>query len=81
MRVVPDPIYGKPSGVDEVHTMCRWLAYRGEPLRPSELVLHPQHSLVAQSLDSPLGAETVNGDGFGFGWHPKDQCKTRSEAP
>jgi glutamine amidotransferase len=52
--------------------MCRWLAYSGEPLPPSELVLHPQHSLIAQSLDSPLGAETVNGDGFGFGWYPKD---------
>jgi predicted glutamine amidotransferase len=50
--------------------MCRWLAYLGEPLRPSELVLNSQHSLVAQSLDSPLGAETVNGDGFGFGWYP-----------
>ena len=47
--------------------MCRWLAYCGEPLRPSELILHPEHSLIAQSLDSPLGAETVNGDGFGFG--------------
>ena len=53
--------------------MCRWLAYRGEPLRPSELILHPQHSLIAQSLDSPLGAETVNGDGFGFGWYPVDR--------
>jgi predicted glutamine amidotransferase len=52
--------------------MCRWLAYSGEPLRPSELVLHPQHSLVAKSLDSPLGAEPVNGDGFGFGWYPAD---------
>ena len=52
--------------------MCRWLAYCGEPLRPSELILHLQHSLIAQSLDSPLGAETVNGDGFGFGWFPAD---------
>jgi glutamine amidotransferase len=50
--------------------MCRWLAYSGEPIRPSELVLHSQHSIVAQSLNSPLGAETVNGDGFGFGWYP-----------
>lgn len=50
--------------------MCRWLAYRGEPLHPSRLVLDAQHSLVAQSLNSPLGAETVNGDGFGFGWYP-----------
>ena len=72
MRVVSDLRYGKPCRVEEVHIMCRWLAYRGEPLRPSELVLHPQHSLVAQSLDSPLGAETVNGDGFGFGWYPAD---------
>lgn len=50
--------------------MCRWLAYRGAPLRVSELVLHPKHSIVAQSLDSPLGAEPVNGDGFGLGWYP-----------
>jgi glutamine amidotransferase len=52
--------------------VCRWLAYSGEPLRPSTLILDAQHSLVAQSLDSPLGAETVNGDGFGFGWYPSD---------
>ncbi len=50
--------------------MCRWMAYVGEPIRASELLLHSKHSLVAQSLDSPLGAETVNGDGFGFGWYP-----------
>ncbi len=50
--------------------MCRWLAYSGEPLQPSQLILDTQHSLIAQSLDSPLGAETVNGDGFGFGWYP-----------
>ena len=53
--------------------MCRWMAYRGTPLRASELLLSPQHSIVAQSLDSPLGAETVNGDGFGFGWYPADR--------
>lgn len=52
--------------------MCRWLAYTGEPLRPSTLVLDPQHSIVAMSLNSPLGAETVNGDGFGLGWYPAD---------
>ena len=50
----------------------RWLADRGEPLQPSLLILDVQHSLVAQSLNSPLGAETVNGDGFGFGWYPAD---------
>lgn len=52
--------------------MCRWLAYSGEPLKPAELILDAQHSLVAQSLNSPLGAETVNGDGFGFGWYRTD---------
>ncbi|UIP60041.1 class II glutamine amidotransferase [Agromyces marinus] len=50
--------------------MCRWLAYSGEPLRTSAVILDAKHSLVAQSLDSPLGAETVNGDGFGIGWYP-----------
>ncbi|MDQ6642418.1 MAG: class II glutamine amidotransferase [Actinomycetota bacterium] len=52
--------------------MCRWLAYSGEPLQPSTLILDSPHSLVAQSRDSRMGAETVNGDGFGFGWYPGD---------
>ena len=52
--------------------MCRWLAYTGEALQPSALVLDAQHSVVAMSLNSPLGAETVNGDGFGLGWYPSD---------
>lgn len=52
--------------------MCRWLAYTGEALQPSTLILDPQHSVVAMSLNSPLGAETVNGDGFGLGWYPAD---------
>jgi glutamine amidotransferase len=51
--------------------MCRWMAYRGAPLLTSELLLHPVHSIVAQSLSSSLGAETVNGDGFGLGWYPE----------
>ncbi|MGH3703216.1 MAG: class II glutamine amidotransferase [Agromyces sp.] len=55
--------------------MCRWLAYAGEPLQPSLVILDAQHSLVAQALDSPLGAETVNGDGFGFGWYPVDSTE------
>lgn len=52
--------------------MCRWLAYAGEPIQLSKLILDTQNSLVAQSLNSPLGAETVNGDGFGVGWYPLD---------
>lgn len=52
--------------------MCRWLAYSGEALQASTVILDAQHSLVAQSLNSPLGNETVNGDGFGFGWYPEN---------
>lgn len=52
--------------------MCRWLAYTGEALQPSTLILDAQHSVVAMSLNSPLGAETVNGDGFGMGWYSAD---------
>ena len=52
--------------------MCRWLAYTGEPLQPAALILDAQHSVVAMSQNSPLGAETVNGDGFGFGWYPAE---------
>ncbi|MDW4573667.1 class II glutamine amidotransferase [Microbacterium sp. M3] len=50
--------------------MCRWLAYTGEPLQPAALILDAKHSVVAMSQNSPLGAETVNGDGFGLGWYP-----------
>lgn len=52
--------------------MCRWLAYSGEALRPSTVILDTEHSLVQQALNSPLGAEAVNGDGFGFAWYPRD---------
>ena len=57
--------------------MCRWLAYSGEPLRPAEVILNTEHSLVAQSLNSPLGKETVNGDGFGVGWYPTGEQGAR----
>ena len=50
--------------------MCRWVVYSGGSLRISTLILDTPHSLVAQSLNSPLGKETVNGDGFGVGWYP-----------
>jgi glutamine amidotransferase len=50
--------------------MCRWLAYTGEPIPPAVLIVDTQHSVLAMAQNSPLGAETVNGDGFGFGWYP-----------
>lgn len=49
--------------------MCRWLAYSGSPVRLSQVLYTPVHSMIDQSLHSKLGAETTNGDGFGIGWY------------
>jgi predicted glutamine amidotransferase len=49
--------------------MCRWLAYTGGPVRLTDVLYTPVHSLIDQSLHSRLGAETTNGDGFGIGWY------------
>jgi len=49
--------------------MCRWLAYSGSPVTLDELLYKPDNSLVMQSRNSRLGAEAVNGDGFGVGWY------------
>jgi glutamine amidotransferase len=49
--------------------MCRWLAYSGTPILLEELLYKPEHSLIDQSRQSRLGAETTNGDGFGTGWY------------
>jgi glutamine amidotransferase len=49
--------------------MCRWLAYSGKKVLVEELLYRPQHSLIVQSLQSTMGAEPTNGDGFGIGWY------------
>lgn len=49
--------------------MCRWMAWKGQPVILEELLFEPEHSLVVQSLHSDMGAETTNGDGFGIGWY------------
>jgi glutamine amidotransferase len=49
--------------------MCRWLAYIGDPVNVGEALFEPQNSLIHQALDSRLGAEPTNGDGFGLGWY------------
>ena len=49
--------------------MCRWMAWKGQPVILEELLFKPEHSLVVQSLHSDMGAETTNGDGFGVGWY------------
>jgi predicted glutamine amidotransferase len=51
--------------------MCRWLAYSGSPVNLEDLLYKPARSLVMQSRHSRLGAETLNGDGFGVGWYSR----------
>ena len=49
--------------------MCRWLAYSGQPIRLSEVLTRPDHSLIDQSRCARQNVETTNGDGFGVGWY------------
>jgi glutamine amidotransferase len=49
--------------------MCRWIAYLGSPVLMEDLLYRPQNSLIVQSMNSSLGAEATNGDGFGVGWY------------
>lgn len=49
--------------------MCRFLAYRGEPVFLADLVCAPAHSLVHQSLHAEEAKTETNGDGFGIGWY------------
>lgn len=55
--------------------MCRWIAYKGQPIFIDQVVLNPEHSLVQQSFDarmriSPEGHPTsLNGDGVGVAWY------------
>lgn len=49
--------------------MCRWAAYRGEPLYLEELVSSPAHSLIEQSHCATRAKTATNGDGFGIAWY------------
>jgi len=49
--------------------MCRFLAYRGEPIFLADMVCAPTHSLVHQSLHAVEAKTGTNGDGFGIGWY------------
>jgi predicted glutamine amidotransferase len=57
------------SGGSSMSSMCRWMAWHGQPVMIEELLFKTQHGLVDQSLHSTMGAETTNGDGFGVGWY------------
>lgn len=56
--------------------MCRFLAYKGEPILLEELVFKPKNSLIRQSFDARELEEPLNGDGFGIGWYVKDIVPT-----
>ena len=49
--------------------MCRWLAYRGDPIRLDQVLLRPEHSLLLQSRHARESTFEVNADGFGVGWY------------
>jgi len=52
--------------------MCRFIAYRGEPIIASRLLHEPKNSLIHQSYHAQERKEPLNGDGFGFGWYAKE---------
>ncbi|MCF6369355.1 class II glutamine amidotransferase [Rhizobium halophilum] len=49
--------------------MCRWAAYRGNPIYLEELVSSPAHSLIEQSHCATRAKTATNGDGFGIAWY------------
>jgi predicted glutamine amidotransferase len=49
--------------------MCRWIAYRGEPIALEHYVTEPAHSLISQSIRALESTASTNGDGFGLGWY------------
>lgn len=49
--------------------MCRWIAYTGPTIPMSIALIDAKHSLLVQSERSTMGAEPMNGDGFGIGWY------------
>jgi len=52
--------------------MCRFVFYRGAPIRLSSLVTEPAHSIIHQSYRSREREEPLNGDGFGVAWYSHD---------
>jgi predicted glutamine amidotransferase len=49
--------------------MCRWMAYKGQPIYLEDWILNSEHSLIEQSKSADMTRYEVNGDGFGVGWY------------
>ena len=55
--------------------MCRMLAYLGNNILLSKLMLLPEHSLEKQAWQPKELRETkLNADGFGFAWYPDNSA-------
>ncbi len=55
--------------------MCRFVFYRGAPIRLSSLITEPAHSIIHQSYHSKEREEPLNGDGFGVGWYAPEETE------
>ncbi len=53
--------------------MCRWIAYRGQPVALERYVTAPTHSLLVQSHSALEANAPTQGDGFGLGWYDDEQ--------
>ncbi|MBY8874731.1 ergothioneine biosynthesis protein EgtC [Micromonospora sp. PLK6-60] len=63
--------------------MCRHLAYLGPPVSLRTLLFDPPYSLLRQSW-SPRdmrGGGTINADGFGVGWYPREPAPGPRRGP
>lgn len=49
--------------------MCRFIAYRGQPILLEDVIACPARSLIQQSLHAYESRSETNGDGFGIGWY------------
>ncbi len=49
--------------------MCRFIAYRGQPILMENVIACPARSLIQQSLRAYESRSETNGDGFGVGWY------------
>jgi glutamine amidotransferase len=53
--------------------MCRLIAYLGEPVTLSSVLLEPEYSLLRQSYEPRHQIHgRINADGFGVGWYTPD---------
>ena len=55
--------------------MCRFVAYLGEPIKISSVLLKPTHSLMQQSINAKESNYTINSDGFGISWYTPNDPK------